>query len=86
MNKVLLTAALAGVFAAATTAQAADEHVSKVKCYGIAKAGKNDCKAADASHACAGKAATDNSKVDFSLVADKAVCDTAKGSIEAPKS
>ncbi len=84
MNKMLLTAALAGVFAAGvvTTAQAADAP-TKVKCFGIAKAGKNDCKASDASHACAGKSTSDMSKVDFSLVADKAACDAAKGTTEA---
>jgi len=86
MNKILLSAALAGVFAAGvvTTTQAAEP--AKVKCFGIAKAGKNDCKAADASHACAGKSTKDNSKVDFSVVADKAACDAAKGTTEAPKS
>ena len=86
MNKIFLSAALAGVFAAgivATTAQAAD---TKVKCYGIAKAGKNDCKAADASHACAGKSTKDNSKEDFNVVTDQTACDAAKGTTEAPKS
>ena len=28
----------------------------KEKCYGIAKAGKNDCAAANGSHSCAGQA------------------------------
>lgn len=86
MNKMLLSAALAGVFAAgvAATAQAADAP-AKVKCFGIAKAGKNDCKASDASHACMGKATTDNSKVDFNLVADAAACTAAHGTVEAAK-
>lgn len=33
------------------------------KCYGIAKAGKNDCKTA--AHACAGKAAKDGDRADY---------------------
>ena len=82
MNKLLLTAALAGVFAAAA-ANAADP----VKCYGAAKAGKNDCKSAAAGgHSCKGQATKDNDANDFALVADKAACDAAKGSMEAPKS
>ena len=45
MNKMLLSAALAGIVTAgfAVTAQAADAP-AKEKCFGIAKAGKNDCK------------------------------------------
>lgn len=39
-----------------TSAQAADE-ANTEKCYGIAKAGKNDCAANG--HACAGQAKTD---------------------------
>ena len=78
MNKMLLSAAVAGIFAAGVvSAQAADP----VKCYGIAKAGKNDCKASDASHACKGLAKTDGSKVDFSLTPDKAACTAAKGTV-----
>jgi uncharacterized membrane protein len=48
-NAVLVASALAAAIslATATTAQAADE-----KCYGVAKAGKNDCQTA--SHSCAG--------------------------------
>jgi uncharacterized membrane protein len=80
MNKMLVSAAIAGIFVAGiATAQAAD--APKVKCFGIAKAGKNDCKASDSSHACKGQAKADGSKVDFSLVADKAACDAAKGTV-----
>ena len=46
-----LTAAIG--LASAGTAQAADQE----KCYGIAKASKNDCKSA--THACAGQTTTD---------------------------
>lgn len=79
MNKMLLSAALAGVFVAgvATSAQAQD--TSKVKCWGIAKAGKNDCKASDSSHSCKGLAKTDGSKVDFMLEPDAKSCTAAGG-------
>lgn len=87
MNKALLTAALAGIFAAgvATTASAADDaNANKEKCYGIAKAGKNDCKAANGSHACQGHATKDNDANDWKFVA-KGECVKEKGSLEAPK-
>ncbi|NBO18315.1 MAG: DUF2282 domain-containing protein [Proteobacteria bacterium] len=81
MNKLLLTAALAGVVAASTApAFAADE---KEKCYGIAKAGKNDCAAANGAHSCAGQAKTDNAATDWKFVA-KGECSKEGGKTEAP--
>ncbi len=45
MNKTVLCAALAGVLTAGMAGSAfADVPAGKEKCYGIAKAGKNDCK------------------------------------------
>lgn len=54
----------AGVIAAAITAAAGAAHAmdpseGNEKCYGIVKAGKNDCGAADKSHGCMGGAKTD---------------------------
>ena len=56
----------AGLIAAAITAAAASANATAMdapegneKCYGIVKAGKNDCGAADKSHACMGGAKTD---------------------------
>lgn len=57
MNKLLLSAAMAGIFAAGINAATAAE---TEKCYGIAKAGKNNCSSADGSHSCAGQATKDN--------------------------
>ena len=51
-KSALITAALGSLLAlSAVTASAADENTEK--CYGVAKAGKNDC--AGAKHACAGQ-------------------------------
>jgi uncharacterized membrane protein len=59
-TKTVVNSALAGVFAlgviAASTALAADKPESE-KCYGVAKAGKNDCAGHD--HSCAGQATKD---------------------------
>jgi uncharacterized membrane protein len=69
MNKTLLCAALAGVIATgAATVHAADKNAGKEKCYGIAKAGKNDCKSASGSHSCAGHATKDNDPNEWNFV------------------
>jgi uncharacterized membrane protein len=52
-KSALITAALGSLLAlSAVTASAADDSNTE-KCYGVAKAGKNDC--AGAKHACAGQ-------------------------------
>jgi len=52
----ILAAAVGSLLVLTTTAFAADERNSE-KCYGVAKAGKNDC--AGAAHACAGQSSKD---------------------------
>ena len=85
MNKMLLSAALAGIVTAGFTASAeAAATPAKEKCYGIAKAGKNDCKASDGSHACQGLATSDNAPTDWVNV-DKGDCKKENGSLMAPK-
>ena len=70
MNKLLLTAAMAGVMAASATSMAfAAADASKEKCYGVAAAGKNDCASADGSHSCAGQAKADNLPTEWKYVA-----------------
>jgi uncharacterized membrane protein len=55
MSTTLIQAAVAGLLAAglAVPAIAQDNKPPKEKCFGIAKAGQNDC--GTASHSCAGK-------------------------------
>jgi uncharacterized membrane protein len=66
---LLLRSAIATLIVASTAsvlgheAQAAD----KEKCYGIAKAGQNDC--GTAKHTCAGKATRDNDPAEWKYVA-----------------
>ena len=83
MNKrqALIAAALATVCVAAVgTASAAEE---KEKCFGIAKAGQNDCAAANGSHSCAGQSKTDNGAAEWKYVA-KGTCEKAGGKTAAP--
>ena len=83
MNKrhFLIAAAVAGIAAvAANPALAAKE--GKEKCYGIAKAGANDCASTTGSHACAGLAKTDNDPNEWKYVA-KGTCADMGGSLKA---
>ena len=78
--KVLSAAALAAVVAL-SIAPAAQAAGAQEKCYGVVKAGHNDCKTA--AHACAGHAAKDGG-AEFVLV-PAGLCDKlAGGSTTAP--
>ncbi len=51
---------------------------SKEKCYGIAKAGQNDCANLAGTHSCAGQAKVDEDKGEWKYVV-KGTCNTMKG-------
>jgi uncharacterized membrane protein len=69
-------AAYAAEPAPAANGAAAPAIAAKEKCYGVVKAGKNDCGAKD--HSCAGKAATDKAAGEFILV-PTGLCDRLAG-------
>ena len=80
-HQTTIQAAIAGLlalgFAASTaTAQPVPPQPSKDKCYGIAKAGQNDC--GTARHSCAGKATRDNAPDEWKYVA-KGTCEKLGG-------
>ena len=90
MNKrVIASSTLASVLALAVfQAQAADAAMpapspSKDKCYGVAKAGQNDCATADGVHSCAGQSKADNNAADWMYVA-KGTCAKLGGMLTAP--
>jgi len=62
---------------ASGNAGAADK-VAMEKCFGIAKAGKNDCASNKSAHSCAGQATKDNDKMDFVAV-PKGTCEKIAG-------
>ena len=79
-SRALIASAIASL-AAATLATSAVAHdpdsaASQEKCYGIAKAGQNDC--GTARHSCAGKAARDNAPDEWKYV-PKGTCEKAGG-------
>lgn len=54
-------------------ASAAEEKVAKEKCFGITKAGQNDCANLSGSHSCAGQAKAEMSADEWKYVA-KGTC------------
>ncbi|GAA3727523.1 BufA1 family periplasmic bufferin-type metallophore [Sphingorhabdus rigui] len=64
-------------------AAAASDKASKEKCFGVAKAGANDCASADGSHSCAGQAKADNNPYDWKYVA-KGTCEKVGGKTMPP--
>jgi uncharacterized membrane protein len=85
MNKrqALLATAFATLCVTAIgTAQAADS--GKEKCFGIAKAGQNDCASVNGTHSCAAQSKTDNDKSEWKYVT-KGTCQKVGGNMTASK-
>jgi uncharacterized membrane protein len=74
-KSAILAAAISSLFALSTTALAADDSNTE-KCYGVAKAGKNDC--AGGAHACAGQSSKSNSPKEF-IKLPKGTCERITG-------
>lgn len=60
------------------------EGAEKEKCYGISKAGRNDCAAADGSHSCAGYAKKDSDGKEWVLL-PKGTCERIVGALSEPE-
>ncbi|MFO1244648.1 MAG: DUF2282 domain-containing protein [Ramlibacter sp.] len=78
MNQRALVAAAAASLLSTLLVAAPATAQEKEKCYGIAKAGQNDCANLSGSHSCAGQAKVDNDKGEWKYVA-KGSCKTMKG-------
>ena len=84
-NSQLLSAAIGSLLVlglASGNATAADKKMDSEKCFGIAKAGKNDCSSNKSAHACAGQATKDHDPMDFVAV-PKGTCDKIAGGMTA---
>jgi uncharacterized membrane protein len=80
--QLLVSSAIAGLVAASAIGVSAQEKAaSKEKCFGIAKASKNDC--GTAKHSCAGKAEADNAAEEWKFVA-KGSCEKMGGQLKRP--
>ena len=86
-HQARIQAAVAGIvalgFASLVAAQPVKQKEGTEKCYGVAKAGQNDC--GTGKHACAGQGAkSDNDPTEWKYVA-KGTCDKMGGKMMAPK-
>jgi uncharacterized membrane protein len=75
----ILAAAIGGLFAMSSPAFSADDNTEK--CYGVAKAGKNDCAANN--HACAGQAKKDRDAKEW-VKLPKGTCERIVGGATSP--
>jgi uncharacterized membrane protein len=68
-QKPIVAAAIAGLFAlAAGSAMAQDLKPGQEKCWGVAKAGQNDCGSNKTAHSCAGQSTKNYDPNDFKVV------------------
>jgi uncharacterized membrane protein len=75
-RNVVVTAAIGGLLALGPLVAAAADKAPVEKCYGVVKAGKNDCQTA--ASACAGTATKDGQK-DAWIYVPKGTCDKIVG-------
>lgn len=87
-KQLFIRAALSSVLAIGAVTSAIAGPVaadpSRDKCFGVAKAGANDCASATGSHSCAGTATKDNDKGDWKYV-ERGTCEKMGGTLTAPK-
>jgi len=79
-HRLVVSSALASVLAMGLVGQVAgqDKDKAKERCYGIAKAGQNDCANLSNTHSCAGQSKADNDADEWKYVA-KGTCKEMKG-------
>jgi uncharacterized membrane protein len=78
VSAIALASAVAGALALAGTATA--QMKSGFKCWGVAKAGQNDCGNAAKTHDCAGQSKADYDLGEWKAVKDAAECTKLGGS------
>jgi uncharacterized membrane protein len=77
-HRLVVSSALASVLAMGLAGPVAAQDKAKEKCYGIAKAGQNDCANLSGTHSCAGQSKVDNDAGEWKYVA-KGTCKDMKG-------
>lgn len=77
-QRLIVSSALASVLSLGLVGAATAQDKGKEKCYGVAKAGQNDCANLSGSHSCAGQAKTDNDPNEWKYV-PKGSCKDMKG-------
>jgi uncharacterized membrane protein len=75
-HRLIVSSALASLLAVGLAGPAAAQE--KEKCFGVAKAGQNDCANLAGTHSCAGQSKVDNDPGEWKYVA-KGTCKDLKG-------
>ena len=78
MNQRAMIAATAAAVMSLSMVAPATAAQEKEKCFGIAKAGQNDCASISGAHSCAGQSKGDMDKMEWKYVA-KGTCKDMKG-------
>ena len=80
-TRLILSSALASALALGLAGPVAAQAKAKEKCYGIAKAGQNDCSNLSGSHSCAGQSKADLAADEWRYMA-AGTCTDMKGKTE----
>jgi uncharacterized membrane protein len=80
-QRLIVSSALASALALGLVGPVAAQDKGKEKCFGIAKAGQNDCANLSGSHSCAGQSKVDNGADEWKYV-PKGTCKEMKGKTE----
>lgn len=83
MKSYIVAAFAAAVSVTSSYAEGDKDTQEKEKCYGIAKAGKNDCGTVNGSHNCAGHSTKDNDPNEW-VYTEKNKCEELGGSTTPP--
>lgn len=81
-SNLAVAAALAGAVSLAVAMPAQHAQADDVRCYGIAKAGENDCEHALGRHSCNGQATSDYNGGDWVYVSSEEECSARNGKLE----
>ncbi|MBL8344967.1 MAG: DUF2282 domain-containing protein [Rubrivivax sp.] len=77
-HRLVISSALASALALGLAGTVVAQDKAKEKCYGIAKAGQNDCANLAGTHSCAGQSKVDNDSGEWKYVA-AGTCKSLKG-------
>jgi uncharacterized membrane protein len=80
-HRLIVSSALASALALGLAGQAGAQAKEKEKCFGVAKAGQNDCANLTGTHSCAGQGRADNDASEYKYV-PKGTCKSLKGLTE----
>ena len=84
-SAVSIAAVVAAAVSLVSAQTAQSQRTDRVKCYGVAKAGQNDCASANGSHSCAGQSKVDRDLNEWKYIEGNAqTCEKMGGRTQPP--